>query len=140
MFNETFAPVGGHGTPLGYLWHAGIRGQNDEDISSTYIKFLSQLGHAPSVIIRADNCTAQNKNWTLYSALLHYVNQVNPLNSVTLRYIEKGHTFMEADSFHKDIEGAMRQMEKMPTNMAKQWLRTLLPLLAKRFCTEDPSM
>lgn len=113
VFNETFAPVGGHGTPLGYLWHEGIRGRNDEDISSTYIKFLSQLGDAPSVIIWADNCTAQNKNWTLYSALLHYVNQVNPLKSVTLRYFEKGHTFMAADSFHKDVEGAMRHMKKM---------------------------
>ena len=51
MFNETFAPVGGHGTPLGFLLHEGIRGRNDEDITSAFIKFLSQLGDASFVII-----------------------------------------------------------------------------------------
>ena len=66
LFNETFAPAGGRGSPLGYLWHEGIRGRNDEDIASTFIKFFDHLGNSPSVILWADNCTAQTKNWTLY--------------------------------------------------------------------------
>ena len=24
LFNETFAPAGGHGKPLAYIWHKGI--------------------------------------------------------------------------------------------------------------------
>ena len=79
LFNETFVPVGGHADPLGFLWHEGIRGRNDEDITSVFIKFLSspQFRDHKSIIIWADNCTAQNKNWTLFGALLHYVNQEN---------------------------------------------------------------
>ena len=75
LFNETFAPVGGHGKPLGYIWHEGIRRRNDEDIASVYIKFLEKFDNEPCMVLWADNCTAQNKNWTLYSALVHYVNQ-----------------------------------------------------------------
>ena len=40
LFNETFVPVG-HADPLGFLWHEGIRGRNDEDITSVFIKLLS---------------------------------------------------------------------------------------------------
>ena len=61
----------------------------------------------------ADNCTAQNKNWTLYSALVYHINQGNPLKSLTIRYFEKGHTFMAADSFHKNVEDAMRHKKKL---------------------------
>ena len=113
LFNETFAPAGGHGSPLGYVWHEGIRGRNDEDIASTFIKFLEQHGDSSTLVLWADNCTAQNKNWTLYAALLHYVNQNNPLKTLTLRYFEKGHTFMSADSFHKNVEEAMTGKGKL---------------------------
>ena len=41
-----------------------------------------------------------NKNWTLFCALLHYVNQDNALQSIVMHYLEKGHTFMASDSFH----------------------------------------
>ena len=113
LFNETFAPAGGHGSPLGYVWHEGIRGRNDEDIASTFVKFLASLGNTSTLVIWADNCTAQNKNWTLYSALLHYVNMDNPVKKIILRYFEKGHTFMSADFFHKNVELAMSTMKKV---------------------------
>ena len=48
-----------------------------------------------------------------FSALVHYINQVNALQSLKIRYFEKGHTFMAADSFHKKVEDAMRQMNKL---------------------------
>ena len=46
--------------------------------------------------------------------------QVNPLKSATLRYFEKGHTFMAADSFHKDVEGTKRQMKRFTTLTTQQ--------------------
>ena len=114
LFNETFAPAGGHGSPHGYLWHEGIRGRNDEDIVSTYVKFLERLSDVSDVVIWTDNCTAQNKNWTLYSGLAHFVNQSsNAFQKIVLRYFEKGHTFMSADSFHKNVEEAMASKKKL---------------------------
>ena len=61
-------------------------------------------------VIWLDNCAGQNKNWTLITVLTQFVDQVDGLQSITLKYFTKGHTFMPADSFHKDVEDAMRKM------------------------------
>ena len=61
----------------------------------------------------ADNCSSQNKNWTLYTALAAEVNTVNGPETVTLKYFLPGHTYMSADSFHRIVEGKMRQVKNV---------------------------
>lgn len=58
-----------------------------------------------------DNCTAQNKNWALFSFLIYIVNS-NEINAdvIELKYFEPGHTFMAADSFHHKVELSMKRM------------------------------
>ena len=120
MINQTIAPLGGIksgcGQPIGYLWHEGIQGRNDEDVASAVVKFLSSelLRDCLDVMIWADNCSGQNKNWTLFSAIVHHLfNPANTLSSVTLKFFEKGHTFMSADSFHHSVEEEIRQQKKL---------------------------
>ena len=57
-----------------------------------------------------DNCGGQNKNYALYTALTDIIN-TNKIsaNTITLKYLEAGHTFMSADSCHTRVE---RQMKK----------------------------
>lgn len=50
-----------------------------------------------------DNCVGQNKNWILFRALCQTVNTLQNINSITLNYLEHGHTFMKADSVHGAI-------------------------------------
>ena len=75
-YNETFSPIGkGKGKSYAMMWHQGIAGRNDEDIASTFHKFLycpvnSDKNH---IIWWMDNCSAQNKNWTMFSALVALV-------------------------------------------------------------------
>ena len=85
LFNETSAPLGDH------IWHKGIRGRNDEDICSVYCKFLDnpRFKDKTSITIWADNCTAQNKNWTLFSGLVHYVNQLNLLETLMINFLRR---------------------------------------------------
>ena len=78
LFNETFSPVGGHADPLGNLWHKGIRGQNDEDIASVFIKFLTNHD-AADIVFWLDNCTGQNKNWTLFGGFTLFCPSGNQL-------------------------------------------------------------
>ena len=57
-----------------------------------------------------DNCSGQNKNWTLISAIVHLLSDPgNRLDSVTLKFFEKGHTVMRADSFHHTVEDEIRK-------------------------------
>ena len=115
LFHETFPPLGGtknnQNKPIGVMWDEGIAGRKDEDLASTYIEIINHIDYRDydHFVFWVDNCAAQNKNWTLYSALLYIVNQrtSNYCQSVTMKYFEEGHTFMAADAFHKAVEDGM---------------------------------
>jgi len=49
---------------IGLIWHEGIHGRYDEDVTSTVLKALRhpQYRDAKEIVIWADNCTGQLKN------------------------------------------------------------------------------
>lgn len=51
----------------------------------------------------ADNCAAQNKNWTLFTSCVIFVNENWGPDTVTFKYFESGHSFMKADAIHGAI-------------------------------------
>ena len=116
LFQETFAPLGGtpneQKKPIGAIWHEGITGRCDEDLARTYTKVINHID-CQHFVFWANNCSAQNKNWTLFSALIYELNQPGNCQSVTINYFEKGHTFMAADAFRKTVEDEMRSMKYM---------------------------
>ena len=118
VFNETFAPVGGSKNgkdkATGVLWHEGIRGRSAADVASTSVSFIRKNGNTKDFIFWLDNCTTQNKNWYLYTALLNEVNSDGGYaSSVTLKYFEQGDTFIFADNFHHQVEQRMRQKKNV---------------------------
>ena len=118
VFNETFAPVGrsknGKGKTTGVLLHDGIRGRSAEDVASTFVSFIRKNQDAKGFIFWLDNCSAQNKNSYLYTALLNEVNSEGGYALlVTLKYLEPGHTFMSADNFHHQVEQRMCQKKNV---------------------------
>ena len=60
------------------------------------------------IIYWMDNCSSQNKIWCLYYALVAIINS-DIINSqdITLKYFERGHSFMSADSVHHGVEKEM---------------------------------
>ena len=91
-----------------------MMGPNDEDVVSAYLKALEQpeFNSRPEVVIWADNCSAQNKNWTLIFTLAGMMAEMDPESTVlyiiTIKHFEAGHTFMSADSFHALTEEAFK--------------------------------
>ena len=118
LFNETFASIGGEAKgksikPTGVLWHEPIKGRFAEDIASSFIFFSRQNRDINNFAFWADNCSGQNKNWFLYTALVNEVNRTNgTTNEVTIKYFEPGHTFMSTESFHNVIEQGMRKKQR----------------------------
>jgi len=118
VFHETFAPLGSKSKErpvVSALWHEALSGRNAEDLASAYVKVIrsDHLRDIKNVVFYVDNCGAQNKNWTLFTALISLVNSAGGPQTVTLRYLEKGHTFMSADSYHASVESAMRKMKNV---------------------------
>ena len=105
VFNEKCALVGGSKNgkdkATGVIWHERIRGRSAADVASTFVSFIRKNRDTIDFIFWLDNCSAQNKNWYLYTALLNKINSEGGYaSSVTLQYFEPDHTTMSANNFH----------------------------------------
>ena len=114
LFNETFASPGKDAPAVAVLWHEGEAGRKAYNVASAYLTFLRFNRDIQEVILFADNCSAQNKNWTLFSAFPRMVN--NPsigITCISLKYLEPGHTFMAADSVHGSITTKLKSKSEV---------------------------
>lgn len=115
-FNESFVPVGKKRKqyPWAMIWHEAIRGRSKDDIISTYYAFFMANRDKKTVVIWLDNCSSQNKNWTLLSFFMYIVNSVEVcVENIEIKYFEPGHTFMSADSFHHQVELSLKRKKKV---------------------------
>lgn len=115
-FNESFVPVGSstREKPYAVLWHEGISGRKKEDIISAYRAFFESKRDCTEITVWTDNCTGQNKNWTFFSFLVQIVNSSEiAATRIIMKYLEPGHTFMSADSFHHQVENQLQKARKV---------------------------
>ena len=109
-FKSTNRAQNNNKKPKGYLWNEAIQGWLDEDFTSVVMKFLceSRYRDCKNITIWCGNCSRQNKNWTLYSNVVHHLFQSEALTfileTLTFKYFEKGHPFISADSFYCQVE------------------------------------
>ncbi|XP_031334146.1 uncharacterized protein LOC116164147 [Photinus pyralis] len=113
-YNESFISAGPKSKHFAAVWHEAIQGRNKEDIVSSFYKYFLHMRDAKHVILWLDNCTAQNKNWCLYSFFIYIVNCAEvAVQKLEVKYFESGHTFMAADSFHHAVENSLRKAGKV---------------------------
>ena len=91
------------------MWNEAISDRSAGDVASAFNCFLTVKRDMKDYVLWADNCGAQNKNWALYTALCTAVNRVDGPRSICVKYVEAGHTFMLADSFHRIVEQRMKK-------------------------------
>ena len=100
------------------MWHEELSGRKGGDVASSYTKVCQHVSDTfedtRGIIIWADNCTGQNKNWYLYTVLVQFINASSSLEWITLKYLEVGHTFMTADAVHGAI-GRRIKKRMLPT-------------------------
>ncbi|CAH2004429.1 unnamed protein product, partial [Acanthoscelides obtectus] len=109
VFNETFASLHKDGN-ICVMWHEAIRGRSATDVASAYYNVIKNSDNVTKKFtFWVDNCSAQNKNWTLYSAFATFVNCEWGPEEITLKYFEPGHSFMAADSVHGRISTEMKK-------------------------------
>lgn len=93
-----------------YVWNESEGGLNANEFTSIIVHFvdeqLAKLDNDRKIVLYSDGCYYQNRNATLSNALLN----VAKLRNITIeqKYLEKGHTHMEADSVHSQIERQVR--------------------------------
>ncbi|CAH0397369.1 unnamed protein product [Chilo suppressalis] len=115
-YNETFVPLGNFkkGHVFAAVWHEGVAGRKQEDITSTFKAFLLNNRDAEHIVLWLDNCSAQNKNWCFFTFLISIINNLEiSATTIELKFFEPGHTFMSADSFHHFVEQSMDKKGKL---------------------------
>jgi len=101
-----------------YCWDQTIGGRGANEMASyiyDYILFLVSKG-VTEIIIYSDSCSAQNKNQYLFS--MYYWISIKHNLTIIHRYLEKGHTQMEADSVHGRIE---KKIKHTDLYLPQQW-------------------
>lgn len=71
-----------------------------------FLKFFETdlVKSANNLILKCDNCVAQNKNWLFFSNLIIIINcDIFKPRKLIIDYLEKGHTHMTADTVHGNI-------------------------------------
>ena len=95
-----------------FLWNETIAGRGACEIASCvfhFIKYMSSKGKK-KFIFYSDNCIPQNKNRFYVSMLWHCIHTMD-IESISHKYLEKGHTQNENDSMHSAIERSSRKIE-----------------------------
>ncbi|KAK3915284.1 Lon protease [Frankliniella fusca] len=101
-----------------YCWDqtTGLRG-SDEVNSCVLMYFEEAVSKGVNeFFIYSDSCSGQNKNQFLYS--MYYLASRKFNVNITHRYLEKGHTQMECDSVHAQIE---KKTKKVDVFTPMQW-------------------
>lgn len=125
VFNETFEVLEkekscakrkakGINPSVAVVWNESISGRNADDVATAYIHFLLKNGSKKKIIIYADNCAPQNKNWMLFSNIIKVLNSkaVNT-ETVIIKFLEPGHTSMSADALHQVINKRMKKQKTL---------------------------
>ena len=110
-FNETFAELGKAKSNVVVLWNESVGGRSASEICSAFWNFLiNKVRDTKQVTLWCDNCTSQNKNWTMFSFLVFAVNSnLIAAETIEFKYLVSGHTFMPADSVHHQIEQGLKK-------------------------------
>lgn len=113
-FNLTFAPLmkKSNFNSICVLWHEAYAGRDANNIVDAIATFIEKERDVQHLVLWCDNCTSQNKNWIIFTALVTIVNcGFSNLESLTIKYLTKGHTHMSADGVHGNIEKQIKKQD-----------------------------
>lgn len=111
-----------------YMWHEGESGRGANEVASCLFNHITNYipGNVQKLILASDSCSGQNRN-SIVSAMIHTVLQVHPsLLYVEHFFLETGHTRLDCDTKHAQIEKAKKNVTKI--SVPEEWyalVRTL---------------
>lgn len=84
------------------IWDEKTSGRKSADIVSTFVRVI-EVERREHIILWADNCVSQNKNYTLFNSIGTLFARNDWLQTVEIKYLQKGHTYNAADKVHAAI-------------------------------------
>jgi len=102
-----------------YIWDETEGGRGANEIGSALLDYLKSLppevNHVASF---SDTCSGQNRNQFVCAAMIYAVQNFVTLHTIDLKFMESGHSYLEADSMHATIEKATKHLKIYTT---REW-------------------
>ncbi|XP_050306223.1 uncharacterized protein LOC126743262 [Anthonomus grandis grandis] len=99
-----------------FLWDETHGSKGASEIGTSLLKYLYNLPQTVSHVSSfSDISGGQNRNQFVTAAMLFAVNKVEHLQIVDLKFMESGHSYLEADSIHATYERARKHRKIFTT-------------------------
>lgn len=97
-----------------FLWNETVAGRGGQEIASCVRKFISSLPNEVEVLnLWSDSCSGQNRNIFMCTMLCYVIHEMKQagknLKEIHHKFMEPGHTHMEADTIHAAIESSKKK-------------------------------
>ncbi|XP_047503855.1 uncharacterized protein LOC125048927 [Pieris napi] len=116
-----------------YVWHEGEAKRGATEIGSCLLKYIQnlklkaeELDSKLDIIFYSDNCCGQQKNQYIIALYVYAVYHLDFINSITHKYLIKGHTQNEGDNVHSLIErGVGKALKSGPIYTPDQYVHII---------------
>lgn len=114
--------VGSTGEGIFNVWLENEASKGTQEVGSCLKKYIEEqiADTVKNLIIWADSCGGQNRSIRLVLMLIYILQQHATLETISLRYLETGHTFLPNDSEFGDFECLLKTHDRVYTD--KQYM------------------
>lgn len=99
-----------------FIWDETHGSKGASEIGTCLLNYLKNLPETVSYVSSfSDTCGGQNRNQFVSVAMLYAVNKIDHLRIMDLKFMESGHSYLEADSIHATIERARKHRKIFTT-------------------------
>lgn len=109
--------VGSSGKGIFNLWLEYEASKGTQEVGSCLIKHIKKItSPIKKLFLWSDSCGGQNRSIKLVLLLMHTLQNHASLETIFLRFLESGHSFLPNDSEFGDVECLLKTYEKVCTD------------------------
>lgn len=110
--------VGSTGKGIFNVWIETEASKGTQEVGSCLKKYIEENVADPvkDLIIWADSCGGQNRSIRLVLMLIHILQHHCSLKTISMRFLETGHTFLPNDSDFGDFECSLKMNDEVCTD------------------------
>lgn len=109
--------VGSSGQGIFNIWLETEASKGTQEVGSCLKKFIQSISRPiKRLILWSDSCGGQNRSIKLVLMMIHILQNHRSLETISMRYLQSGHSFLPNDSEFGDAETYMKQYEAIYTD------------------------
>ncbi|CAH0397337.1 unnamed protein product [Chilo suppressalis] len=118
------------------IWSENISGRGGNEVASCLIRWANEnmenIVNVRELTFWSDNCAGQNRNLMVVLAYMWLLHKCPQLKIISHKFMLKGHTHMEVDQIHSQIEQKKRRLKTMQIAVPQDWSQFIQTCGGKR--------